>query len=178
MRGNPLWPVNSSHKGQWRGALMSSLIFAWTNGWVNTRDAGDLRRHHAHYDVTLMVVLNHPGNRGLVVFLPGSWWNFLGTSLKLFPSIFTWLTFVSGIVFGRHVGDLGSRSYAATTMPTALLLYPDSNVGWANIGPTSVRQYRRWVNVGPIIITVWVAWHESYLQGWSNVHFIDSFPVK
>ena len=32
------------HKGQWRGALMFSLIFAWTNGWVNNRDAGDLRR--------------------------------------------------------------------------------------------------------------------------------------
>ena len=26
-------PVNSPHKGQWRGALMFSLICAWTNGW-------------------------------------------------------------------------------------------------------------------------------------------------
>ena len=25
-------PLNSPHKGQWRGALMFSLIFAWTNG--------------------------------------------------------------------------------------------------------------------------------------------------
>ena len=24
------------------------------NGWVNNRDAGDLRRHRAHYDVTVM----------------------------------------------------------------------------------------------------------------------------
>ena len=24
------------------------------NGWVNTGEAGDLRRHHAHYDVTVM----------------------------------------------------------------------------------------------------------------------------
>ena len=31
-----------------------SLICAWTNGWVNNRDAGDLRRHRAHYDVTVM----------------------------------------------------------------------------------------------------------------------------
>ena len=29
-----------------------SLICAWTNGWVNNRDVGDLRRHH--YDVTVM----------------------------------------------------------------------------------------------------------------------------
>ena len=47
-------PVNSPHKGQWRGALMFSLIYAWINGWVNNREAGDLRRHRAHYDVTVM----------------------------------------------------------------------------------------------------------------------------
>ena len=28
-------PVNSPHRGQWRGALMFSLICAWINGWVN-----------------------------------------------------------------------------------------------------------------------------------------------
>ena len=43
-----------THKGQWRGALMFSLICAWTNGWVNTWDTGDLRRHSTHYDITLM----------------------------------------------------------------------------------------------------------------------------
>ena len=47
-------PVYSPHKGQWRGALTFSLICAWTNGWVNNRDAGNLRRHHANYDVTVM----------------------------------------------------------------------------------------------------------------------------
>ena len=26
----------------------------WTNGWVNNRDAGDLRRNDAHYDTTVM----------------------------------------------------------------------------------------------------------------------------
>ena len=41
-------------KGQWRGALMFSLIWVWINGWVNDLDAGDLRRSRAHYDVTLM----------------------------------------------------------------------------------------------------------------------------
>ena len=30
------------------------LICAWTNGWVNNRDAGDLRRHRAHYVVIVM----------------------------------------------------------------------------------------------------------------------------
>ena len=47
-------PMNSPHKGQWRRALMFSLICAWINGWVDNREAGDLRRHRAHYDVTVM----------------------------------------------------------------------------------------------------------------------------
>ena len=52
--GNPRSPVNSPHKDQWRGVLMFSLICAWRNRWVNAREAGDLRRHRAHYDVTVM----------------------------------------------------------------------------------------------------------------------------
>ena len=54
VRGIHRSPVNSPHKGQWRGALMSSLICAWINDWVNNGKAGDLRRHPAHYDVTVM----------------------------------------------------------------------------------------------------------------------------
>ena len=47
-------PVNSPRKGQWRGALMFSLICAWINAWVNNRETGDLRRHWADYDVSVM----------------------------------------------------------------------------------------------------------------------------
>ena len=57
VRGIHRSPVNSPHKGQWRGVLMFSLICAWINAWVNNREAGDLRRHHAHYDVTVMIRL-------------------------------------------------------------------------------------------------------------------------
>ena len=46
--------ADSTHKGQWRGALKLSLIYAWINGRANNRDAGDLRRHCAHHDVTVM----------------------------------------------------------------------------------------------------------------------------
>ena len=55
VRGVHRWPVNSPHKGQWRGALMFSLICTWTSGWANHRDAGDLRRHRAHYVVTVLI---------------------------------------------------------------------------------------------------------------------------
>ena len=47
-------PVNSPHRGQWRGALKFSLIYARTNCWANHRDADDLRSHRAHYDVTVL----------------------------------------------------------------------------------------------------------------------------
>ena len=52
--GNSPVPGEFPDKGQWRGALMFSLICVWINGWVNSREAGDLRRYHAHYDVIVM----------------------------------------------------------------------------------------------------------------------------
>ena len=55
VRGIQRSPVNSTHKGQWRGALMFSLICAWINTWVNNRYAGDLRHHRGHNDGTVMV---------------------------------------------------------------------------------------------------------------------------
>ena len=55
VRGIHRSPVNSLHKGEWRGAVMFSLICVWINGWVNNREAGYLRRHRAHYDVNVMI---------------------------------------------------------------------------------------------------------------------------
>ena len=54
VRGIHRSPVNSPHKGQWRGALMFTLICARKNGWVNNHEAGDLRRYRGHYEVTVM----------------------------------------------------------------------------------------------------------------------------
>ena len=55
VRGINRSPVNYPHKGQWRGALIFSLICTWINGYVNNREARDLRRHRVHYDVTVMI---------------------------------------------------------------------------------------------------------------------------
>ena len=57
VRGIHRFPVNSPHKGQWRGALMFSLICVWINGWVNNHEAGGLRRYRAHYDVTVTIMV-------------------------------------------------------------------------------------------------------------------------
>ena len=54
VRGIHRSPVHSRHKGQWRRALMFSLICTWLNGWVNSDEAGDLRCHRTHYGVIIM----------------------------------------------------------------------------------------------------------------------------
>ena len=54
--GNPPVTDGFPHKGQWRRALMFSLICAWTNGWANNQDAGDLRYHRDHYDVSVTFI--------------------------------------------------------------------------------------------------------------------------
>ena len=76
VRGIHRSPVNSPYKGQWRGALMFSLICAWIKVWLNSGESGDLRRHRAHYDVNVMIVekcvtesfcfLKKIGNKGLI----------------------------------------------------------------------------------------------------------------
>ena len=45
------------HKGQWRVALMFTLISVWINDSVNNREAGDLKRYRPHYDVIVMCVV-------------------------------------------------------------------------------------------------------------------------
>ena len=62
-------PVNSPHKGQWRGALMFSLICVWINDWVKNREAGDLRRYlaslwrHCNDQATLHYLVPNWSNR-------------------------------------------------------------------------------------------------------------------
>ena len=72
-------PVNSPHKGQWHGALMFLWPAPWINDKVNNREAGDLRRHHAHYDIIVM-------NRWICTL---TWW----VSVK---KIYTWGTYLRG----------------------------------------------------------------------------------
>ena len=66
VRGIHRSPVNSPHKGQWRGALMFSLIYAWINCWVNNREADHLRRYRAPYDVTVMPNEDVACNKGSI----------------------------------------------------------------------------------------------------------------
>ena len=79
----PLWGEITGHRwissqSQGRGALTFSLICAWTNGWANHWDAGDLRRHRAHYNVTVMKVTKMTKvTRYIISICPWSKWSHL-----------------------------------------------------------------------------------------------------
>ena len=90
-------PVNSPHVGQSRGALMFSLICAWINGWVNNREAGDLRRYRTHYDVIVMGRNHRPsvdypykGQRKVGVFIVAVDWISSWTNIKGYTVVYTW----------------------------------------------------------------------------------------
>ena len=95
-RGIHRWHVNSPHKGQWRGALIFSLICAWIKSWVNNRGAGDLRRHRAHYDVIVVqcVIQYIPWIillvRGLLCFLRSSFDLNLPISFRVNMGTYAW----------------------------------------------------------------------------------------
>ena len=78
VRGIYRSPANCPHKRQWGGALMFSLICARTNAWVNNRDASDLIRPRAHYDVTVMHILQgRTTGNGTIVYSPHGQWSYL-----------------------------------------------------------------------------------------------------
>ena len=54
VRGIHRSAVDSPHIGRWRGTLIFFLICTRTNGWLNNRDAGDLRHNHTRYDTIAM----------------------------------------------------------------------------------------------------------------------------
>ena len=83
--GNSPVPGEFPAQVPWRGALMFFLICTWIDGCVNSREAGDLRSHRAHYDVIVMKIpdiaplqsnhhgqplVNHWKKSGRVTFKP------------------------------------------------------------------------------------------------------------
>ena len=91
----PLWgkpPVTGGfpHKGQYRGALVFSLFCAWTNSWANNREAGDLRRHRAHHDVTVISKVIFSSVSNIQCF--GGGIMFVYVSVTSCPHVQAWIT--------------------------------------------------------------------------------------
>ena len=65
VRGIHRSPVNSPHKA--RDAERWYFLWSppWINGWVDNREAGDLRRHRTQYDVIVMGLCNYERSGGI-----------------------------------------------------------------------------------------------------------------
>ena len=112
-------PVNSRHKGQWRGTLIFSLICAWIDGWVNNREAGDWRCHCAHYDVIVKITF---------VILPACYWIYHHISVMMVICLTCYL----GRLVLIHSGVVmlfGSATDGAKPLPEPFLAY-HQNVVW------------------------------------------------
>ena len=149
VRGIHRSPVNSLHKGKWRGALMMfSLICAWTSGSVNNRYTGDFRRHRAHYDVTV-ILYNYK-------------WRYL---------VMGWESWISewGICAIRLWHELCSRDSNKMKWQFDIVSCdgnimkrkvhcnsPYRNVHWANMGPTWVLSAPDGPHVGPMNLAIGV----------------------
>ena len=102
VRGIGRSPVNVPHKGQWRRALMFSLICAWINAWVNNREAGETpsRSLWRHYNVLASnkVCLREVGRLNCIVytycpFLFSHWKGWQGQSQHIFDyTIVIWVS--------------------------------------------------------------------------------------
>ena len=98
-------PVNSPHTDQWCRALMFSLICDWIKGWVSNREAGDLKRHRAHYGV---VVMDTPYDSLRPIFMSCIWFpvpqskshDILRQMLWYQSHDFEALTFIQKLTFG------------------------------------------------------------------------------
>ena len=69
-------PVNSQHKGQWRGVLMFSLICVWINGWVNNREAGDLSVSTKWNDIFVVIQIQWDFRFPLIQFVMEKLWHY------------------------------------------------------------------------------------------------------
>ena len=96
VRGIHRSPVNSAHKGQWRGDFMFSLICSRINGWVNNCEADDLRRIRPHYAVTVMSWIHggisKPPPNISTIWIP-SHVNQVVVCRSLGPLLLTWFNF-------------------------------------------------------------------------------------
>ena len=104
VRGIHRSPVNSPHKGQWRGALMFSLICARINDWVNNRQPGDLSRHRAHHDVNVMTMENPVS---VPVPVKQSWWIWVN-------SLYEYIKTLSIREKGGQIREISGTEYNAS----------------------------------------------------------------
>ena len=163
VRGIHRSPVNSPHKGQWRGALIFSLICAWTKGWVNNRYTPSssyvtVMCHQSIESVgvcwlVLLVLLSLPSLREL--------FNFSGFFFSLFSSrnCFCFLDLsLRGLILSTEALWIASSYFVnrIITRQTGLFMLLRGERGWFVLGVKS-RKYWHFLPLGWfVVISVWV----------------------
>ena len=134
--------VNSPHEGQWRRALIFSLICALINGCVNNREAGDLRRHQAHYDITVTLFLAN-----------SSRWHWHNSTVSCWQIM---KTSQQAMATKTPSNKISHPGYFLTTRP--LFLTNSSRCGWlhSNVSQSSVTQCWLEVPLFSIWLIVWL----------------------
>ena len=196
VRGIHRWPVNSPHKGQWRRALMFSLICAWINYWVNSREAGDLRCHHAHYDIIIMHFHFHmtPSWHGNAFRITAFLWGG-STGHQWIPlTKGQWCPFYVFFVVVPRSYLTNTRVACDLRRPDAhvMLLYERCRPVTAKCTPTNIGQFlisRWWRGLNSIYLiphpttppnkTKWLQFRRRYIQmhfrEWKVLYFDQNF---
>ena len=111
VRGIHRSAVNSTHKGQWRGALIFSLKCTWINGWANNHEASDLRHHRAHYNDIVT-----PWSLAIISFCVELFWIY-----RQFPYIgFTWMISQYQSVFSLEILYVKQQNICLSLMVISL----------------------------------------------------------
>ena len=162
-------PVNSPHKGQWCEALIFSLICVWINGWVNNREAGDLRCYHAHYDVIVMV-------QYILQFLTISChWRVLSSLHAIFIRPFE----KRDVLCRGNVRPSVCLSVCLSVLPSVRPRFPDFSSTCFEISIWNlVYTFSRWHDMSSLsCITIGSFW-PSLQPKVGQTHFLQSWPHK
>ena len=96
------WPfVWGIHRSRWiphtkasdaeLWCFLWSLICVWIHGWVNNREAGDLRRHRCYYNVNVMIISTSSSRN-----IPGT------TPEGLTCSVLNWIKLIQWVIIMDH----------------------------------------------------------------------------
>ena len=106
------WPfVQGIHRSRWIPRTKASdaelwwfLICARINDWVNNREAGDLRRHRGHYDVSVMSRNYIDPDKSFIILLDQTLGQFYQNEVICFPWHGPWNHHLQIL---HHLGDMG-----------------------------------------------------------------------
>ena len=142
-KGNPPGNGDSPHKGQSGGALIFSFMCAWTNDWANSLDAGDLRRHGAHCDITVMVN-NFPNTL---------------TSTVVYPCNRHWIKDMGDLLQPKEIYNTYYISMPSSQAPGEHVIVYDFNaLGWARCKTPLSRALSSWARKEKSILKQSIEW--------------------